>query len=380
MMTLLLNSEIQITLRRAFNKTGAVLVMVTGLLGCTSDNIELSSHNTISTQGCEISPMTAPFTVQQLRETGGRAFWSPTGNELAFMENGQAYIKNIETSKERCLTCAFDTQGFERVQFLGDGSLILIGPRNSAEALIEDNIDIVGRLAGAEIYWMPADASIAPKSLGIQTFEGVAMAPNNNQIAWTWIGNPTSITEPQNAYVLYTATVSVNNKSASLIEQKSVISRFEIFEAQDILDNGETILFTSYYSLQRRFFPVDNPDGEVMTVNVISGEVTNHTSNSAYDEAEGVFHGTDIDVIESGRDTGEGFGGQLDLYLLRLNGKGDSLRRLTFFSDTEGEKANNPDVNPNGRQIAFSKGLLVDDASEATAEDAGLFLLDFQCR
>lgn len=338
-----------------------------------------SAQTAAADEGCVIDPMTSPITIRSLRDTGGRAFWSPDGEQLAFMENGQAYILDMGNGGERCLTCAYDNAGFERVQFLGDGSLLLIGAADEAEAALDDNIDLVGRIGGTSLWWMPADGSRAPQPLDQRVFEGVAMSPTSNDIAWTQ-----SVLQEQSdfstEFELRTGRIEVSDDGAALVDRTVVHSTFSIIEAQDILDNGRTMLFSSYYDLSRRVAPPENPDAEVMTVDVMTGEVTNHTNNPAYDEAEGMFHGTDIDVIESGRDTGDGYGGQLDLYALRLDGTGEDIRRLTRFAeDGPDMKANNPDVHPDGRRIAFSRARVIDDTSEATGADDGLMLLEFGC-
>jgi len=338
-----------------------------------------SAPTAAASEGCATDPMTSPISIRSLRDTGGRAFWSPDGTQLAFMELGQAYILDMDNGGERCVTCAYDNVGFERVQFLGDGSLLLIGAADAAEAALDDNIDIVGRIGGTSLWWMPADGSRAPQALDQRVFEGVAMSPTSNQIAWTQSVLQQEF-DPSTEFELRTGRVEVSDDGAAIVDRTVVFSTFSIIEAQDILDDGRTMLFSSYYDSSRRVIPVDNPDGEVMTVDVMTGEVTNHTNNPTYDEAEGMFHGTDIDVIESGRDTGDGFGGQLDLYALRLDGTGEDIRRLTRFAEDSADmKANNPDVHPDGHSIAFSRARVTDETDEATGEDDGLMLMEFGC-
>jgi hypothetical protein len=63
--------------------------------------------------------------------------------------------------------------------------------------------------------------------------------------------------------------------------------------------------------------------------------------------------------------------------MLRLDGSGRDVRRLTHFNDVPGEKATNPVVSPEGCRIAFMKGVRTEDRREFTGGSDGLFLLEF---
>ena len=67
----------------------------------------------------------------------------------------------------------------------------------------------------------------------------------------------------------------------------------------------------------------------------------------------------------------------LDIYMLRLDGTGKDVRRLTHFTDTPGQKANNPVVSPDGCRVVFMKAVESEARFKAQGEGAGIFLLEF---
>ena len=72
-----------------------------------------------------------------------------------------------------------------------------------------------------------------------------------------------------------------------------------------------------------------------------------------YAEPEGIFPDGERTLIESDLDDGRGVS-HLDLYILKLDGSGETVR-LTHFADIGPWKANNGVVSPDGRYVAFQE-------------------------
>ena len=93
--------------------------------------------------------------------------------------------------------------------------------------------------------------------------------------------------------------------------------------------------------------------GEVMGVDLETGEIRNYSRNWGYDEIEGVFPDGSAAAVE--REPGNYTlvpSGRIDIWRTALDGSGQS-ERLTEFSEFAGYGANNPVVSPDGRWLAF---------------------------
>ena len=298
------------------------------------------------------------FTIRRLTDIGARPVWSPDGKRLAFVDHewGNAFELDVATGATKCLTCNFDHRpGFLRVHYLPDGSYLLIGPRRPGKS-------IVTRGMKGELWWMDAEASVAPAPLGIKLYEGVAVSRLDNRIAWAedFLQNPLALPDR-----MMTAVIQVEGKQARVVDRKVILRKFGMIEAQDFRDQDQELIFSRYL-----------PQAEAMGVILDHCRVTNYSRNPGYEEPEGIFPDGKFTLIESNRHGG-GDHNQIDIYMLRLDGTGKDLRRLTHFNDTPGEKASNPVVHPSGCSIAFMKGINLPDVNKPTGEGAGIFLLEF---
>jgi len=297
----------------------------------------------------------AHFTIRQITDFGERPVWSPDGKKLAFIEKefGDAYEIDLETKEISCLTCEFNTEGFLRIHYMKDGDYLLLGPK-------KHNDDVLDRWLDTGFYWMPADRIQGPRWLGERHFDGVAVSRESRKIAYTKTYMNNFIYFPS---VLYVAELTLDSE---IINKRRAYHSVNVIEAQDFLP-GEEALTVSRYT----------PTTEVLVVDLKTGRAANYSNNPGYDEPEGIFPDGEFTVIESDRHRGDSGNMDLDIYMLRLDGTGEDVRRLTHFSDTPNQKASNPAVSPEGCRVAFMKSIDIGDKERFTGTGDGIFMLEF---
>ena len=293
-------------------------------------------------------------TIKRLTDFGERPVWSPDGKKLAFVEKefGDIYEYDLESGETECITCAFDHEGFLRVHYMKDGDYLLLGPKKRSS-------DFVDRVFDTGFYWMPADRSLPPRWVGERHFEGVAVSRESREIAYTrtWLDHPFTIS------TMYVAGVTTRGE---IVNRRAVYRSAHIIEAQDFLPGDSGIIFARY-----------TPTYEVYGVDLDTGKGTNYSKSPASEEPEGIFPDGSFTLMESDRHVHEPGDFDIDIYMLRLDGTGEDARRLTYFSDTPGEKATNPAVSPEGCRIAFMKAKKADDWQKLTGAGLGIYLLEF---
>lgn len=306
------------------------------------------------------------FTIRRVTRKGERPAWSPDGKKLALIQNefGEALELDLRTKRMRCLTCGFSHDGFLRVHYLKNGDYILTGPMRRTKSQALD------RIVGTGLWYLSASLKKAPIPLHQIIHEGVAVSRESFNLAWT-------ITPFQGGSArkdgftshLFLGHLEFSDRGPVLVKDRT----FKIpglAEAQDFFPGDEALLFTHF-----------EKNAEVKGINLRTGKITNYSLHPAYDEAEGIFPNGKFACIESNRH--KGGGGlfeviSLDIYLLKLDGKGFASR-LTRFSERKGIKASNPVVSPDGRKIAFMQGVTAKDPKRLTGEGEGIFLLEFAC-
>jgi hypothetical protein len=351
-------------------KTALSILLCLLVIGCTTSSKKLGpdSYRDLTTEApCaeKISPhlagLTCPagefdrFVIRQLTDFGERPVWSPDGGRIAFMDKefGNAYELVLATGETQCITCEFEHQGFLRVHYMKDGDYLLLGPKKFTSTFRS-------RYFGNGFFWMPADRSSPPKWLGEEHYEGVAISRESRLIAYakTWLSHPFLI--PSKIYV---AELTPDGE----ITGRRVVHRtMQLVEAQDFLPGDKGLTFARY-----------TPNYDVMVLDIETGKAVNNSQSPASEEPEGIFPGGEFTLMESDRHSGQPGEMDLDIYMLRLDGTGKDVRRLTHFTDTPGEKANNPVVSPDGCKIAFMKARKSEDRYKAQGEGAGIFLLEF---
>jgi hypothetical protein len=295
------------------------------------------------------------FTIRQITDFGERPVWSPDGKKIAFMDKefGNAYELDLASGKIECITSEFEHEGFLRVHYMKDGDYLLLGPKKFKS-------ELRSRYFGNGFFWMPADRSSPPRWLGEEHYEGVAISRESRLIAYakTWLSHPFLIPSR-----LFVAEITPDGK---LINRRVVHRTMQLIEAQDFLPGDKGLTFAHY-----------TPNYDALTVDIESGEVVNQSRSPASEEPEGIFPGGEFTLMESDRHSGLKGEMDLDIYMLRLDGTGKDVRRLTHFTDVPDEKANNPVVSPDGCRIAFMKARRSESPLKAQGEGAGIFLLEF---
>ncbi len=305
-----------------------------------------------------------PIWISPLLPSGVRPDWSGDGNHLLYLDAlvGDVYELELATGERRILTRHFEHRGFTRARYLANGDLLLCGPVRA----VEDEAE--GGRWNAEMWYLSRSLEGPAQPLETPCFEGPAVSRRDMQIAWT-------VSESRDdplfgASEIWTGRVEFVGGKARLVDRRKRVDRGDFMylahlESQDFRPpDDRELLFTAYAYR----------GGEVMGIDLESGELTNYSRAWAYDEAEGVFPDGESIAIEREVDTYTAVPvGDIDIWRLPLDGRGVP-ERLTYFSEYRGYGANNPVISPDGRKMAF--GLRVKGGGHGNAE--GMLLYDFE--
>lgn len=304
-----------------------------------------------------------PPWITPLLETGLRPEWSADGSHLLYLDAlvGNVHELELASGTSKSLTGHFEHHGFTRARYLHNGDLLLCGPTVSAVSDGED-----GRWQ-TELWFMPREGSGAAQRLGEPCFEGPAVSRRDMRIAWTRSDYPDKILFARSE--IWIGRIDVHEGVARIVDKRTLVDRSDfmylaLLETQDFRPPEEKeLLFTAYAY----------KGGEVMGVDIDSGELVNYSRNWAYDEAEAVFPDGKSIAAEREVNTYTAMPvGDIDIWQLSLDGSGKS-RRLTWFSEYAGYGANNPAISPDGRWMAF--GLRIKGGQHGNAQ--GMLLYDF---
>lgn len=283
-----------------------------------------------------------PGNIRQLTWFGERPVWSPNGKRLAFMSKsfGDAMEYELESGHIRCLTCSFPHAGFLRVHYLANSDYLLIGPAEFKNPDISRNEE-------AELWVLRADLATPPIRLGQRLWEGVAVSHRRLRIAWS--NNARQYPERISPRVseLYIADLEYSNGEIHLVQRRKVHDNRGTacwLEAQDFRRDDHELIYTCYRSLKQAY---------VMGIDLETEAVTDYSqSPDDFQEPEGIFPDEKYIAVESDRHNDRGVPG-IDIWKLRLDGTGRNMKRLTFFSEYPGWRADNPTISPDGHTMAF---------------------------
>lgn len=311
------------------------------------------------------SPVDAlPAWITPLRESGLRPDWSADGEHLVYLDAlvGNVHELNLATGESRSLTAHFEHHGFTRARYLASGDYLLCGP-------VGDASDAGGGDRWqTELWFLTRDGTGPAQRLDEPCFEGPAVSRRDMRIAWTRSDYPDEIVLARSE--IWTGRIEVKGETARLVDRRKHVDRSDFMylaflETQDFRPPDEDeLLFTAYAY----------KGGEVMGVDLTTGELINYSRNWAYDEAEGVFPDGKSIAVEREVDTYSAVPvGDIDIWQLALDGSGD-VRRLTYFTEYLGYGANNPVISPDGSKMAF--GLRIKGGEHGNGQ--GIFLYHFE--
>jgi hypothetical protein len=332
------------------------LLLASSLVGCNrTPDIGFRSGSPTDDLPAWISPLLA---------SGLRPDWSADGSHLVYLDAlvGDVHELELATGESRSLTTHFEHHGFTRARYLASGDLLLCGPGGAAATAGE-----AGRWK-TELWFLPRSGNGPAQRLEEPCFEGPAVSRRDMQVAWTRSDYPDELVFARSE--IWTGRVAVADGEARLVDRRMRVGRGDFMylaflETQDFRPPDEReLLFTAYAY----------KGGEVMGVDLESGELTNYSRAWAYDEAEGVFPDGRSIAVERELGTYTAIPvGDIDIWRLALDGSGVS-QRLTYFTEYAGYGANNPVISPDGRKMAF--GLRIKGGDHGNAQ--GILLYDFE--
>jgi hypothetical protein len=320
-----------------------------------------------------------PGHITLVAESGQRPDWSPDGKRLVVLEGsplGEVAILDPRTGRARVVTDHFEHRGFSRAYYLDNGDLLLCGPTSGPEPTPER--PEAGRFSGV-MSVLRAPFTKRPQPVGVSCWEGMATSDRSMRIAW----NRSDIDYTDDDLVdrvvngvseIWTGVVRYRNGRAHLSDVelavvRTAVSPIAVLETQGFRGRGDReVIFTAYA----------HQGGEVMGVprgrgRTRPGAATNYSNSPVYEEVEGIAPNGRYALVERDLEsTAEP--GPLDIWRLRLDGRGE-FERLTYFNRYRGGYyASNPTISPDGRTIAFQ--LSYDGPVEG--EGRGILLFDLE--
>jgi len=314
-----------------------------------------------------------PPEITQLTDFGLRADWSPDGRRILFLDAlaGDVWAYELGTKSLQKLTAHFEHAGFSRVHHLSNGDLILCGP---VERESESDDPEEGRFDGV-LWVLPRPFDGVPVPLGEPCWEGIAAARHRLRIAWArssidytaWDFALQALFGPSELWI---GDLEYEDGTPILVNRRRVLerrdlSRLCVLEAQDFRPPAEDeLLFTAF----------NYRGGEVMGVQLETGELRAYSKSPWFDEADGVFPDGRSTLVT--RELARVFiPHDLDLWRLTLDGEA-SWRRLTSFNRYDGYGVSNSAASPNGRYVVFQ----LRRSDSPPGNGLGLMLLDLEAR
>lgn len=321
-----------------------------------------------------------PDDTRLLVDFGQRPDWSPDGDSIVFLDQsplGDVWAVDADSGDTTQLTDDPD-QKYTRAYYLSDGDLLLCGPTSGPTPTPER--PEAGRFT-AVMFLFRAPFDSAPEPLGIPCWEGLATSSTSMRIAWN--RSDIDYTDSDLAdrvingvnEVWVGELVDVDGRAA-VVGARPVLDResfgtLAIFEVQGFRPPDDDELIVTAYAYQ---------GGEVLGVDLETGEVRNYSNSSAYEEAEGVDPSGSSVFVERDLEYTGLEPGALDIWRLGLDDR--SWERVTTFNRWAPFYASNPAVSPDGTTLAFQlsvdgdvegqgDGILLKDLGPADAGEEG---------
>lgn len=314
---------------------GAVLCALAPL-ACGAPEAAFRDGSPLAALPDHITPLTALGAVV-------RPAWSGDGRRFLYLDAlvGDVFEFDLATRTSRPRTKHFPHHGFTRAHYLANGDLLLCGPSQ-----VDPDDPARGRWH-ADFWLLPAAGDGPALPLGERCFEGPAVASGSMRIAWVRTDLPDAILTARSE--LWTGIVDPNDGAPRIVEARRLAGRSDFYglgmlEPQDFRPPHERELLFSAYAWR---------GGEAMGVDLETGEIRNYSRSPWYEEIEGVTPDGRYALIEREFTLRMRPGGEIDLWLLRLDGSGEAVR-MTHFSEYRGYGANNPVVHPDCRTMLFA--------------------------
>lgn len=291
-----------------------------------------------------------------------RPAWSADGSRFLYLDDlvGNVYEYEIATGTSRPLTDHFEHLGFARAHYLVNGDLLLCGPSET------DPDDPEKGRWNTDFWILDSSLEKAAVSLGEPCFEGPAVSRKDMRIAWTRTDYPeqSPLTAKSEIWV---GEIDVSGTRPRIVNARKLVDRsdfyyFAMLEPQDFRPPREDELLFTAYAYR---------GGEVMGVDLHTGNMRNYSHSWWYEEVEGIAPGGRYTALEREFTLRLRPSGKLDIWLLRLDGSGE-FTRLTRFSDFRGFGANNPVISPDCTTMIFA----IRQVGGMEGNSDGLFLYD----
>ena len=310
-------------------------------------------------------------------EFGERADWAPTGSDkYIFLDapGGEPFEKNRITGEVRSiLPPGCENCQVWRLNYLpNEDFLMTIGPdRGSATIQVIDKA-----------------LDKPPWDMGVIAHEGVAVSRHSFKLAWT------------DGPDIRTGELQYGSDGVPQLINQQVVLNVDDLKARDKLIEGEGAGATQYldYHEPQNWRPPEDKElifsrygtsttgkysSEVWVWNSETDEITNMSNRHAYyDEPEGVFPTGDYTLVECDMYLPVSQHAQiLDLYMMKLDGTGEDMLRLTHFGDYDMPgsdvtfKANQGVVSEDGKYMLFGEGR--SNTNNQPGSGYGIYLFDF---
>ena len=309
-----------------------------------------------------------PSHITRLTDFGSRPDWSIDGERILFLNGpvGDLFEIDINTREIISLTDHYQNFGYTRALYLANGDILLCGPKfkdTSSDDPEEGRFD--------SVLWVLEKPFDQPAVLLDEPcWEGPTVSRRTMKIAWTKSNiNWNEIETIVNGFSeIWMGEIEYINKVPTLMNEVQLLNRQDVdnfvLETQNLRPPNDDELMFSLYAYQ---------GGEVMGLDLNTGQIRNYSNSQFYEEVEGVFPDGQFTTVE--RDLRIVLIPEIiDIWKLSLDGNSD-YKRLTFFGDYEGYGASNPVVRDDGRYMAFQ---MKDASVEIQGAGLGLFLFDLE--
>ena len=241
------------------------------------------------------------FSVERVLDWGSRPIWSPDSKRIVFTRDDKApspaYELDLRTRKVKCLTCRFGDAGLVlRIYYLPDDSFLILAPPGLDATGRKPAASTESASSGSELYWMPANASRAPQSLGAPAFGEIAIdyasgGKDASRIAWGEFAPNMRMTVGEITHNGKRASLS-NRKVAYTYPPADPQSVVTFTETYDFLNDEDAILF---FTAER-----GRPVNGMYKISLANGELTPMPRDGQHIETH-VFPDTRYGLEESNR-------------------------------------------------------------------------------